>query len=96
MERLMSARIGLASLGMLAVAGVGAMMLGAREDQYCFGPPIRNWAWQLQRFCLLAVLVSPLVAIAALRFEARKLFAVLTISLFIPVLLIDALAAGCN
>lgn len=96
MERLMPAKIGLVSLGLLAAAGLGAMLLGSREDQYCFGPPVHNWAWQLQCLCLLAVLASPFLAMAALRFEARKLFAVLTIALFVPVLLVDALTAGCN
>ena len=96
MERLMSAKVGMASLVLLAVAGVAAILLGSREDQYCFGPPIHNWAWQLNRLCLLAVLISPIVAVAALRFDSRKLLAILTLSLFVPVLLVDALAAGCN
>jgi len=39
MERLMSAKIGLVSLGLLAAAGLGAMLLGSREDQYCLDHP---------------------------------------------------------
>jgi hypothetical protein len=45
---------------------------------------------------LLAVLVSILAAIGGLFIDKKKLFAVLTLVCFIPVLVLDGLAAGCN
>jgi hypothetical protein len=91
-----SNRIGLPSFGLLMTAALVSILLGARQDQYCFGPPIHNWAWHFDRICLFAEIAAIPLAIIALFVDKKKLFAVLTLFCLIPLLIIDGLAHGCN
>jgi hypothetical protein len=90
------ANVGLGSFCLLGLATLGSILIGLRPDQYCFGPPVHNWAWQLGRGFLLAEFVSVPVAFFALFVDQRKVFASLTLALFVPGLLLTALARGCN
>jgi hypothetical protein len=91
-----SKRIGLLSFCLLIIAAFISILLGVRQDQYCFGPPIHNWAWHLDRICLFAEITAIPLAIIALFVDKKKLFAVLTLSCLVPLLIIDGLAHGCN
>jgi hypothetical protein len=91
-----SNRIGLPSFCLLLVAAFVSILLGARQDQYCFGPPLHNWAWRFDRICLFAEIATIPLAIVVLFVDRKKLFAVITLSCFVPLLIIDGLAHGCN
>ena len=89
-----------APIGMPAVCAFLAafcvdMLLGARADQYCLGPPVHNWAWQCGRFCLFVMFASAAASVVALKVDRRKLYAIVTLASFFPLLLLDAMHQGC-
>ena len=88
-------RIGLASLCILVVAFFPEFILSRRADQYCFGPPVHNWAWQFNRVLGFAMLLSIVGAIAGLIADERKSFAVIALLLWLPLTMLVALASGC-
>lgn len=88
-------RIGLVSLCVLVVAFLPDFILNHRADQYCFGPPIHNWAWQWSRLFLFTMLLSLVGAIAGLIADKRKSFAVIALLLWFPLMILVALASGC-
>jgi hypothetical protein len=89
-------RIGFASFCALSLAGAIAFIVAQRPDQYCFGPPVHNWADKLIQLCLLVELVGTVIAVFGLFLDKEKLFAVLTLAFFLPVFFVDGLARGCN
>jgi hypothetical protein len=90
-------KVGLPSFCLLILAASISILLGARRDQsFCFGPPVHNWAWQFNRICLLAELASIPLALVAVFRDKRKLLAVLALSFFIPLQVIDTFTGGCK
>ena len=91
----MKSKLGGTSLFCLIVGFVPSFLLGRREDQYCFGPPVHNWAWQILRVSLLVMLLSGVGAFVGLFADHRKWLAGLAFFLWWPLILLVALASGC-
>lgn len=91
-----SGRIGFVGFFALCLAGAIAYVLAQRPDQYCFAPPVHNWAFQLIRVCLLVELCGAVTGVVGMFFDKKRLFAVLAPGLFLPILIVDGLAMGCN
>jgi hypothetical protein len=72
------------------------MALATRPELYCFAPRAHNWAAHLSAFSFWLMLASPLVALVGFRYDARHVFSGITLGLFLPLLIIVALAYGCN
>jgi hypothetical protein len=89
-------RIGFASFCALCLAGSIAFILAHRPDQYCFAPAVHNWAYKLIRVCFLVELGATVIAFFGLFLDKDKLYAVLTLALFLPVFIAGGLAMGCN
>jgi len=89
-------RLGLAAFVVLWIGFGLDFWIGGRDDQYCFGPPVNNWAWHTGQFAFALMLLSVVAAIVALIRSDRKPFAAATLFLFLPLLLLDALRMGCN
>ena len=89
-------KTGFASFALLLAAGMTAFILAQRADQYCFLPPVHNWAFESIRVCLLAELCGVVIGLFGLSLDKQKLFSILTLGLFLPLLIADALAMGCN
>ena len=89
-------KTGFAGLFVLLSAGCIAFVLAQRADQYCFLPPVHNWAFKSIRVCLLAELCGIVIGLLGLFLDKQKLLSILTLGLFLPVLIADALAMGCN
>jgi hypothetical protein len=79
----------------LVLAFFPEFLLNRRPDQYCFGPPVHNWAWQWSRVFFFAMLLSIVGAIVGLKRDERKLFAVVVIFLWLPLMTLVGLASGC-
>jgi hypothetical protein len=89
-------RIGFATFCALCLTGAIAFILAQRPEQYCFAPPVHNWAFKVIRACLLAEACVTAVAFLGLFIDKKRLFACLTLALFFPILIADGLAMGCN
>ena len=92
---ILAARFGISALCLLLIGFWVDFAVGGREDQYCFGPPVHNWAWHCGQISFFTMLVSVVLSVIALRIDQRKRYAVITLLCFMPLLLLDTIHEGC-
>jgi hypothetical protein len=95
-ESVMRGKLGFACLCTLYSTGVTAFFVAHRPDQYCFAPPVHNWAYRLLQVCLLAEACAAALALVGLLIDKDKIFAIVTLVSFPLILIADGLAMGCN
>jgi hypothetical protein len=88
-------KTGFAGLCILCLAGLIAFVLVQQPDQDCFAPPAHNLTSKLVDGCFFAELAAAVVGLVGLFLDRRKTLAALSVGLFLPVFLIDAMAKGC-
>jgi len=69
--------------------------VSGRKDMYCFAQPADNWAYHVGQVAFLSMIAGGIVAIAGVRKDQKKRFAILTLLSWLPLVFVDALRKGC-
>jgi hypothetical protein len=89
-------RLGILALCALILGFSVDFAINGRQDMYCFGPPpVHNWAYRCGQVAFFTMLISVVLAILGLRKDQPRGYSVIALVCFLPLLLIDALRAGC-